>query len=61
MENSGFTGQNSLLSTLLGTIAEARTTTATGCSDPTKDIVQSTGKFLAPMRTRKVATPNFGM
>jgi hypothetical protein len=31
---------------------------AAGCIVPTKDIVQNTNKFLAPMRTRKAATTN---
>jgi hypothetical protein len=35
--------------------------TETCCTDPTKEIVQSTGKYLARMRTRKVETPNFRM
>jgi hypothetical protein len=30
-------------------------TTASSCTDPTEDIVQSTRKFLAPKRTRKDA------
>jgi hypothetical protein len=34
---------------------------AAGCAVPTKDIVQKTSNFLAPMLTRKAATPNFGM
>jgi hypothetical protein len=32
-----------------------------GCANPTEGIVQSTGKFLVPMQTQKVATPHFGM
>jgi hypothetical protein len=33
--------------------------TAAGCTAATKDILQNTSKFLAPMQTRKAATPNF--
>jgi hypothetical protein len=35
--------------------------TAAGSTVPTKDVLWPTSKFLVPMRTRKAATPNFGM
>jgi hypothetical protein len=39
-------------------MAMETTATTAGCTVPTKDIVQNTSKFLAPMRTRKAATTN---